>query len=228
MFAARHLVQVLRAKVAEKAILFNGDGYDYEVEIQSIIKHDVSVLVLAKNKNINESSLCIHLYQALSTNDKMDWVIQKAVELGVQKITPLLTQRSQVKLKHEKKDKKIHHWQQIAIAACEQSGRSVIPQIYSITTIEHCLQEMSPIDKHERRFVLNPYGKQGLTFEGVNQNPGEVKLFIGPEGGFTEDEISFIQSQAFESLVLGPRILRTETAPIAGVAILQYIFGDFV
>ena len=87
---------------------------------------------------------------------------------------------------------------------------------------------MSPIDKHERRFVLNPYGKQGLTFEGVNQNPGEVKLFIGPEGGFTEDEISLIQSQAFESLVLGPRILRTETAPIAGVAILQYIFGDFV
>ena len=122
-FASRHLAQVLRAKVGDKIILFNGDGFDYEAEIKHVDRRDVSVEILNQSANSNESKIHIHLFQALSSNEKMDLVVQKAVELGVQAITPIIASRSQMRLKDEKRDKKLQHWQQIAISACEQSGQ---------------------------------------------------------------------------------------------------------
>lgn len=226
-FAARHLVQVLRAKLDDKAILFNGDGHDYKVQIKSIDRNDVSVKVLEKNKNSSESPLKIQLYQALSTNEKMDWVIQKAVELGVHSITPILTQRSLIKLKDDKRNKKNQHWQLIALSACEQSGRSIIPKVNDIISLETCFTSMA-LKVGELRYLLNPYVKNSLKANKLDAAPDGIKLVIGPEGGFTENEVSFIESHDFKSVMLGPRILRTETAPIASIAILQSIYGDFV
>ena len=226
-FSARHLVQVLRAKLDDKAIFFNGDGHDYKVQIKSIDRNGVSVMVLEKNKNSSESPLKIQLYQALSTNEKMDWVIQKAVELGVHSITPILTQRSLIKLKDDKRNKKNQHWQQIALSACEQSGRSIIPKVNDIISLETCFTSMAP-KIGELRYLLNPYVKNSLKAKKINAAPDGIKLVIGPEGGFTENEVSFIESHDFKSVMLGPRILRTETAPIASIAILQSIYGDFV
>jgi len=184
-------------------------------------------LVLEKNKNSSESPLKIQLYQALSTNEKMDWVIQKAVELGVHSITPILTQRSLIKLKDDKRNKKNQHWQQISLSACEQSGRSIIPKVNDIISLETCFTSMTP-KIGELRYLLNPYVRNSLNANKINAAPDGIKLVIGPEGGFTENEVSFIESHDFKSVMLGPRILRTETAPIASIAILQSIYGDFV
>jgi 16S rRNA (uracil1498-N3)-methyltransferase len=224
-FAARHLAQVLRAKVGDKIILFNGDGFDYEAEIKHVDRRDVSVEILNQSANPNESKIRIHLFQALSSNEKMDLVVQKAVELGVQAITPIIASRSQMRLKDEKRDKKLQHWQQIAISACEQSGRAVIPNVYPVSLLT---ESMNQIDDAALNIMLDPEAKTQLNQLASMDTPSHINVLIGPEGGFSEDEIQLCQSKKVITLSLGPRILRTETAPIATLALLQYLFGDFV
>jgi len=224
-FAARHLAQVLRAKVGDKIILFNGDGFDYEAKIKHVDRRDVSVEILNQSANPNESKIHIHLFQALSSNEKMDLVVQKAVELGVQAITPIIASRSQMRLKDEKRDKKIQHWQQIAISACEQSGRAVIPEIYPVSLLT---ESMNQIDDAALNIMLDPEAKTQLNQLASMDTPSHINVLIGPEGGFSEDEIQLCQSKKVITVNLGPRILRTETAPIATLALLQYLFGDFV
>ncbi len=224
-FAARHLAQVLRAKVGDKIILFNGDGFDYEAKIKHVDRRDVSVEILNQSANPNESKIRIHLFQALSSNEKMDLVVQKAVELGVQAITPIIASRSQMRLKDEKRDKKLQHWQQIAISACEQSGRAVIPEIYPVSLLT---ESMNQIDDAALNIMLDPEAKTQLNQLASMDTPSHINVLIGPEGGFSEDEIQLCQSKKVITVNLGPRILRTETAPIATLALLQYLFGDFV
>ena len=224
-FAARHLAQVLRAKVGDRIILFNGDGFDYEAQIKHVDRRDVSVEILNQSANPNESKIRIHLFQALSSNEKMDLVVQKAVELGVQAITPIIASRSQMRLKDEKRDKKLQHWQQIAISACEQSGRAVIPEIYPVSLLT---ESMNQIDDAALNIMLDPEAKTQLNQLASMDTPSHINVLIGPEGGFSEDEIQLCQSKKVITVSLGPRILRTETAPIATLALLQYLFGDFV
>ena len=151
--------------------------------------------------------------------------MQKAVELGVQAITPIIASRSQMRLKDEKRDKKLQHWQQIAISACEQSGRAVIPEIYPVSLLT---ESMNQIDDAALNIMLDPEAKTQINQLASMDTPSHINVLIGPEGGFSEDEIQLCQSKKVITLSLGPRILRTETAPIATLALLQYLFGDFV
>ena len=149
----------------------------------------------------------------------MDWIIQKSTELGVDEITPLLTERTELKLKGDRKEKKQHHWQQIAIGACEQSGRARLP---TINRIQH-LSEWTQTTKATRKFVLHHRSIKQLN---SNDDISSVCLLIGPEGGLSEDEIALAEHHHFDALQLGPRILRTETAPLAAISILQHHWGD--
>ena len=149
----------------------------------------------------------------------MDWVIQKATELGVTRITPLLSKRVEVKLNAERTAKRLRHWHQVAISACEQCGRNRLPALGSITS----LADWVAVTQAERRFVLHP---QADASKDSGQTPASVALLIGPEGGLTKTEISLAEDAGFEPLQLGPRVLRTETAPLAALAIMQARWGD--
>ena len=149
----------------------------------------------------------------------MDMVIQKSTELGVTTITPILTERTEVKLKGERVQKKLQHWHQITISACEQSGRTTLPELHSPRPVDQWLQHSDG----ELRFVLHHRGVEGLNTAAA---PASVDLLIGPEGGLTPEEIDAASGHGFESLTLGPRVLRTETAPLAAIAILQARWGD--
>jgi 16S rRNA (uracil1498-N3)-methyltransferase len=168
-----------------------------------------------------ESPLDITLYQALSKSDKMDWVIQKSVELGVRRVVPILTEFSQIKLKGEKAEKKRLHWQGVAISACEQSGRQRVPRIEMPENLTMAVQACTA----EHRLILHPH--QGEKLQKLDIQPGaSIALFVGPEGGFSEAEVEQCLQQGFDCVRFGPRVLRTETAPLAILAALQAIWGD--
>ncbi|MEH6557828.1 MAG: 16S rRNA (uracil(1498)-N(3))-methyltransferase [Oceanicoccus sp.] len=217
--SSHHLSKVLRQKIGSSVILFNGDGYDYSGQIDAIDKRSVSVKIASREIVNNESPLKIHLGIAVSKGDRMDWIIQKSTELGVDEITPLLSARTEVKFKGDRKDKKQLHWQQIVISACEQSGRSRLPNINPIQS----LTEWTETTKATKKFVLHHRTTQQLD---SHDDVDLVCLLIGPEGGLSEDEIGFAEEHQFSALQLGPRILRTETAPLAAISILQHTWGD--
>ena len=216
---SHHLSKVLRLKVGSDVILFNGDGYDYSGHINAIEKKSVGIYINSREIKNSESSLKIHLGVAVSKGDRMDWIIQKSTELGVDEITPLLTERTELKLKGDRKEKKQHHWQKIANGACEQSGRARLP---TINRIQH-LSEWTQTTKATRKFVLHHRSIKQLN---SNDDISSVCLLIGPEGGLSEDEIALAEHHHFDALQLGPRILRTETAPLAAISILQHHWGD--
>ena len=222
---AHHALQVIRVKIKERFIIFNGDGFDYEVEVISIEKKRLQVNVKAKNKNHSESPIKITLVQSLSTNEKMDWIIQKATELGINEIHPIYSIRSIIKLDATRVEKKLAHWQQVLISACEQSGRSIIPKICKPTTFTKAL-ERNEFNKKTLKLILTPSGQASIENLGA-LNEGNIIIFIGPEGGFSEEELKLANSYKYTSLKLGPRILRTETAPLSILSIIQFKYGDF-
>lgn len=217
--SSHHLSKVLRLKIGSSVILFNGDGYDYAGHIDAINKRSVSVNIGSREIVNNESPLKIHLGIAVSKGDRMDWIIQKSTELGVDEITPLLSARTEVKLKGDRKEKRQLHWQQIVISACEQSGRSQLPNINPIQS----LTEWTKTTKATKKFVLHHRTTQQLD---SRDDVDLICLLIGPEGGLSEDEIEFAEEHQFCALQLGPRILRTETAPLTAISILQHTWGD--
>ena len=224
-FASHHALKVMRLKINAQLILFNGDGYEYIAHIISINKKNIEVEILSKEKKPNESPININLFQSISSNEKMDIVIQKATELGVSHIQPIFSTRSSIKLSHDRAKKKLSHWSRVVISACEQSGRSRLPTIKAPMSLDQITKEIK-ISKHSLNLVLHPHPhkkSQNLP----NNHTGDINIFIGPEGGFTEDEISLLNQKNFINVQLGPRILRTETAPLAIIAILQYKYGDF-
>lgn len=217
--ACRHLITVLRAQEGQALELFNGDGFAYQASLNEVKKKSAVASVARKIATHNESPLQLHLYQGISRGDKMDLTIQKAVELGVSEITPVTSERCGVKLNRERLQKKLEHWQKVAISACEQSGRNIIPRVNSVTSFAEAVTTAK-----QQGLILNPYSEQGLSSLAESS---AWQIFIGPEGGFSDDEVQFAAKQGCNQVHLGPRILRTETAGLAVLSCLQAQFGDW-
>ncbi|PLW70980.1 16S rRNA (uracil(1498)-N(3))-methyltransferase [Pseudohalioglobus lutimaris] len=216
---SQHIARALRMREDDAITLFDGRGGEYPATISALGKKRVAVTTGAHRQCETESTLAIHLGIAVSRGERMDWVIQKATELGVSSISPLLTERTEVKLKGERAEKKVAHWQQIAVSACEQCGRNQIPRIASLQPLQTWLDATEAplrLVLHHRADPLPP----------GTATTGQAELLIGPEGGLSESEIATAEAHGFLSLRLGPRVLRTETAPVAALAILQARWGD--
>ena len=222
--AAVHASRALRLVAGDHATLFNGDGNDYLCEFISVTKSAVTAKIISKTAVTAESPLNITLLQAISSGDRMDYTIQKAVELGVNNIQPINSQRGVVKLAGERAEKRKEHWQNVVIAACEQSGRAIIPKINNANTLANWLSN-NPLLASDMRLTLAPTAIAALT--NLPAPSGIIYLLIGAEGGLTNDEIELASSQGFTPILLGKRILRTETAALAAIAAMQIIWGDF-
>ena len=222
-FASHHALRVMRVKVDDFLVLFNGDGFEYRGRVSDINKKTINVEILSKEKNNSESPININLFQSISSNEKMDMVIQKATELGVSSIQPIFTSRSTIKLSLDRTKKRVIHWKQVSISACEQSGRSKIPTIKSPIEFD---QISEGIKTNSLNLLLHPDNLEESS-DLPNEYSGDINIFIGPEGGFSQDEVLLLKKQNCINIKLGPRILRTETAPLAIIAILQYKYGDF-
>ena len=222
-FSSHHALRVMRVKFDDFLVLFNGDGFEYRGRVSDINKKTINVEILSKEKNNSESPININLFQSISSNEKMDMVIQKATELGVSSIQPIFTSRSTIKLSLDRTKKRLIHWKQVSISACEQSGRSKIPTIKSPIEFD---QISEGIKTNSLNLLLHPDNLEESS-NLPNEYSGDINIFIGPEGGFSQDEVLLLKKQNCINIQLGPRILRTETAPLAIIAILQYKYGDF-
>tara|TARA_Y100000588_G_scaffold374098_1_gene448770 strand:- start:105 stop:836 length:732 start_codon:yes stop_codon:yes gene_type:complete len=216
-----HVGVVLRKKTGELLTLFRGDNVEFEAQIESVQKKKVSVSIISSETINRESPLSIHLAQAVSKGERMELVIQKATELGVASITPVITSRTVVKLDERRMEKKMLQWRAIAIAACEQCGRNTLPNIQEPRRFQEFLNELTI----EQRFILDPYTSTRFRDRPSLSNQ-HVALLIGPEGGFSEQEMIDAKSHQFSGVQLGPRILRTETAAISAITLLQALGGD--
>lgn len=201
-------------------VLFNGDGDAFNARLEQADRKGAAVAILDRRPDPEtESPLHIHLGIALSKGDRFDWVLQKATELGVSAITPLQTQRVDVRLNRERSEKKQRHWRQVLISACEQSGRNRLPMLAESSALDAWLEAV----KADEKWVLCPDQTGSLASSAA---PTSIALLVGPEGGLEDAEIERAQRAGFSALQLGPRVLRTETAPLAAIAILQHRWGD--
>ena len=214
---SHHLNKVLRFPVGKNITVFNGDGFDYTALVQDS-KKTTSLKVISKARNNTESKLDLTLAQGIAKGEKMDFLIQKAVELGVTRIIPMKLERCVVRLSDEKVQKKIDHWQKIANHACEQSGRSVIVSVSDPVSLEGLLEE-----KGHNGFVLHHRAEIGLS---QVQETSNATILIGPEGGLTEKEVSDSEFAGYQSVHIGKRVLRTETASLAAIANMQLLWGS--
>lgn len=219
--AANHALRVLRLQKGDPLTLFDGSGLDYPGTIVALDHQALTVALGTPVPVGNESPLAITLLQGICRSARMDTVVQKATELGVARIIPVATERSVVKVDGEQAARKRLHWQRIAISACEQSGRSLIPEIHAAGPLHAGLA----IARDQAvRILLNPAATQ--TLADLPPSASTVAVLIGPEGGLTESEAALASAAGFTPLRLGPRILRTETAPLAALTLLQYRYGD--
>jgi len=217
--ATAHLVRVLRLGLGDAFVLFNGDGHDYEARITAIAKRSAEAELMSRRPVSNESPLRIVLAQALARGEKMDWVLQKATELGVAELIPLLTERSEVRLDAERSDKRLQHWRGVIASACEQSGRARLPALHAPVALADWLARSSP----DRILYLDPLAATSLRELAADAS---YALVVGPEGGLGERDLHVLRAAGAHGVRLGPRVLRTETAGIAAIAALQAIFGD--
>lgn len=216
---AHYIGRVLRHAVGDAVQLFDGSGQEFLGELIEVGKKSVRVELREALPGMPESPLAIHLGQGLSRGERMDWAIQKATELGATEITPIASERCEVRLKDERADKRMAHWRQIAISACEQCGRSVIPTIYPPIGLNEWLQQV----RADLKLVLHPVAEPWAS----HPQPQSLAFLIGPEGGLTDNEVAQAQSQGFHAARLGPRVLRTETAPVVALSVAQQLWGDF-
>lgn len=217
--AARHVAQVLRMRVGEPLVLFNGEGGEYQATITATGRRDVAVSIDSFDPVDRESRLDITLVQCVSKGERMDYTVQKAVELGVSHILPLLSERSVVKLDAERWDKKLEHWRGIAASACEQSGRTRLPEVAPVQKLDAWLATRDAA----LRLVLAPTESVSLK---ALPPAASIALLIGPEGGLSDNEIAAARRAGCVGIGLGPRVLRTETAGVAALAALQLLWGD--
>lgn len=219
--AANHVGRVLRMVEGEQLELFDGSNHIYPAIITESNKKSVKVNILGRELSDKESNLKIHLGQVISRGERMEFTIQKSVELGVNVITPLWSERCGVKLDGERMDKKIQQWQKIVIAACEQCGRNVVPEIRPLMK----LQDWCAEDDGAIKLNLHPRAQHSIKTLPMIPKDG-VRLLIGSEGGLSEQEIVQTQQKGFTEILLGKRVLRTETASLAVISALQIYFGD--
>ncbi len=218
---SRHLVRVLRQRNGYPLVLFNGDGHEYFGTITATGPGDRCSVAVERRIEVDvESPLSIDLVQAIARGDRMDWCIQKACELGVTGIRPVYTERTEVRLEGKRADKRQRHWQQVAVAACEQSGRVRVPPIEAPVALTELNWPPG------RRLHLDPLAETALSRVEPPDGGGFV-LVIGPEGGLTEQEMNWLDRQGSTGTRLGPRVLRTETAGPAAIAALQTVLGDW-
>lgn len=220
--AAEHVVRVLRLTSGDALTIFNGDGLDYSSVILSTSKSATNVRVGAALQVNNESPLALTLAQGVARGEKMDLIVQKATELGVVRIVPLLTERSEVRLDAARAQKRLMHWRAVAISACEQSGRARVPEIVAALSLESWLTQLST--NNGLRLALLPDAHQ--TARALHFASPAGLLVVGPEGGLGERDLRALRAADFGGLHLGPRILRTETAGLVALAALQAIHGD--
>ena len=220
-----HIVRVLRLTEGDIVALFNGnDAYQYTAKLVEVKKKHALVTIINQEMVANESPLNVHLGQGISRGDRMDFTLQKSVELGVNKITPLFTERCGVKLSTERLAKKRDQWQKIVISACEQSGRCIVPEVAEPMTLQDWLNQ----ETCALKLNLHPKAEHSimtLPIESPN-NKQRVRLLIGPEGGLSDEEINQANQANFQDILLGPRVLRTETAALTAITALQCRFGD--
>ena len=215
-----HLLRVLRLQAGDACVLFNGDGHDYEARIVAAGKRDASVEIIGARRVDNESPLRVTLVQGIARGEKMDWILQKATELGVADFLPVTSDRSEVKLDAQRAEKRLAHWHGIVISACEQSGRAVLPEVAAPQSLAHAAAARSG-----RGFILDPFADNTLA----SLHDAELhacSIAIGPEGGWSPRDREQLIAAGYEGLRLGPRVLRTETAGIAAIAALQALCGD--
>lgn len=215
----QHVVRALRLRDGDLIRLFNGDGAEYSATLTGVDKRRASAQVTEVTHPAVESGLQVHIGQTLSRGERMDYAVQKATEMGVTRITPLTSERCEVRLKADREDKRLRHWQQVAISACEQSLRTRVPEILDVSPLEQWIQSVDA----ELKLVLHHHTAQPLQSMDA---PTSVALLIGPEGGLTEAEVDAALAAGFQPVAFGPRVMRTETAPVAACAILQYLWGD--
>lgn len=215
---SRHLTQVMRLREGEPLVVFNGDGHDYAAIMQQPRKDAAVVLIHARGEIEPAPPLAIHLGVGISKGDRMDLVIQKSVELGVGAITPLFTARCVVRLSDERLQKRLAHWQGVLIGACEQSGRRRLPDLHAASQLEDWLSGAAP------GLLLDHRASRGLL--DLTPPAGRLSLLVGPEGGLSADERAQAGEMGFQAVRLGPRVLRTETAPLAALAAIQVLWGD--
>jgi len=218
--ASGHISRVLRLKPGNEITLFNGDNSEYLAQIVTADKKTVSIRVKSSEVKNRESNLFTTMGLVMSKGDRFDYAIQKATELGINSITPLTSERCEVSLKGDRAEKKRAHWQAIAIAACEQCQRNRVPVIHPSMSLANWLRQ----DRAGLNLVLHHRAAQPIqSFE----KPETLNLLIGPEGGLSETEIDLAQKHNFQSSLMGPRVLRTETAPIVALTSAQLLWGDF-
>ena len=219
--AAAHLVRVLRLREGDACVLFNGDGHDYAATLETANKREVRVRIGARSPVANESPLRITLLQGIARGEKMDWILQKATELGVAAFVPVSSERSEVRLDAERADKRVAHWRSVVRSACEQSGRAVVPDVAPPLGLAAVAATLPA----GPRFLLDPGAGQAIGT--LDLQADTCVLAIGPEGGWSPRDREQLAAAGFVGLRLGPRILRTETAGLAAIAALQAGFGDF-
>ncbi len=219
--ASRHLIQVLRLRAGADLILFNGNGYNYPATIASVSKKNASITVTSCSGPEKESQLQIHLCIAVSKGERMDFAIQKAVEMGVTEITPLFSTYGVVNLKGERLQKREQHWRRVMISACEQSGRCRIPVLNQGMAIDKWFDT----PQEGTCLVLDPRAETGIG--SLEQPAARISILVGPEGGLSDAELGAAEAHGFRGISIGPRILRTETAPLAAIASIQTLWGDY-
>jgi len=221
--ASGHLLRVLRLREGDECVLFNGDGHDYRARIVSADKRGGEIEVTASETVHTESPLRLWLIQGIARGEKMDLILQKSTELGVAGIIPVISERSEVKLDATRAEKRLAHWHQVIIAACEQSGRARIPALFPPTPLTQCT---TALPETGARWFLAPDATGTLaSAHAAPEHP--IILAIGPEGGWSPRDRQTLTASGFTALRLGPRILRTETAGLAAIAAMQLRFGDF-
>ena len=216
---AHYIGRVLRHGVGDAVQLFDGSGQEYLGQLIEVGKKSVRVELTEQLPGQPDSPLRVHLGQGLSRGERMDWAIQKATELGVAEITPIVSERCEVRLKDERADKRLAHWQQVAISACEQCGRSSVPLIHPPLLLADWLVQVEA----DLKLVLHPVAEPLVS----HAKPASLAFLIGPEGGLNDAEVSQAVAANFQAARLGPRVLRTETAAAVALSVAQQLWGDF-
>ncbi len=218
---ANHCARVLRLKAGAELTLFNGAGGEYAAQLLSVEKRRVTARLSEWLDREAESPLQVEIAQCISKGDRMDYTVQKSVELGATKIMPLSAERTVVNLKGERAKKRRNHWQGVVIGACEQSGRNHVPQVEPIANYKQWITQ----PRDGLKLVLHHRAAQDLR--AMDRPTGPITLLIGPEGGLSEQEIALAEQAGFVSVCMGPRVLRTETAALSMLSVLQLLWGDF-
>lgn len=220
--AAHHVARVLRLKEGDPLTLFDGRGGEWSAKIARIRKDEVHADLIAFDPVERESAPAVTLVQSIPTGDKMDWIVQKCVELGVAAIRPVAARRSVIRLSGERMERRVAHWQAVAVAACEQCGRNRIPEVAPIVDLPQYLAEAA--DENEMRMVALPEATTGLRE--LPPSGGRMSLLVGPEGGFEDGELAALRVAGFIAVRLGPRVLRTETAGAAALGGMMALWED--